>query len=133
MPQTDFTVASSSSILADHVVIVRKALGVSSLDDIDGASVLLIPGSSSEQALEAHFSNKGMNYDAIPASSPLEVVNRYLSDNYLSGGDADVMILQRSDLTNVLVDQLANATWYDPVVGGGMERNWGNKDLVFCT
>lgn len=60
--------------------IVRKSLGVKSLQELDGATICLTQGSSHEQNTQEYFSMKGLSYTPVVYADVSETRKAFLAD-----------------------------------------------------
>lgn len=67
-------------------LMVPKELGISSATELDGASICLFPGTSSEKAVSAFFAANDMTYEPVTIENAKERDSAYLS------GRCDAMI-----------------------------------------
>ncbi|MEH6442544.1 MAG: amino acid ABC transporter substrate-binding protein [Oceanospirillaceae bacterium] len=77
--------------------MVPTALGVTSAKELDGASVCVQTGSTTELNLAEYFKLNGMSYESVPIESPAEARQNYIAgrcDVYTT--DASGLAAQRS-------------------------------------
>lgn len=72
--------------------MVNKSAGVSSIDELDGATVCLLPGSTSELVAEEVFTGRGLDY------TPVVIQNSSELDGAFFNGRCDVNIQSTSGL-----------------------------------
>ncbi len=75
--------------------MVRADSGVKKVEDMDGATVCITPGSSSEHNVEQIFSSRGMHYTPVVIENNKEYVAAYLS------GRCDVLARDKVALPGV--------------------------------
>ncbi len=68
------------------VLIIRKALGVSSARELDGATICTVAGTPSVSAITSYFQNNRMAYEPLAASSGSDARDKYIK------GACDVLI-----------------------------------------
>ena len=72
--------------------MVRKAIGVSKIEDLNGAAVCVFPGSTTEKNIAALFASKGMEYTPVVIESSKQLVGAYMS------GRCDVLSMDQAGL-----------------------------------
>lgn len=72
--------------------MVRKATGVTKVDGLDGATVCVLPGSTTEKNVAALFKAKGMKYTPVVIENQKSMVGAYFS------GRCDVMTMDQAGL-----------------------------------
>ena len=72
--------------------MVRKAAGVEKVDDMGGATVCVVPGSTTEKNIAALFKSKNMKYTPVVIENQKEMVGAYFS------GRCDVMAMDQAGL-----------------------------------
>lgn len=60
--------------------MVRRALGLTSARELDGATVCIQTGSTTELNLADYFRANDMNYDPVPVETNIEAQQKYLAD-----------------------------------------------------
>lgn len=81
--------------------MIRKKLGVKSAKDLDGATVCIQTGTTTELNLSDYFKTVGISYEAVPVETNAEARTNYLSgrcDVYTT--DASGLAATRSALPN---------------------------------
>jgi general L-amino acid transport system substrate-binding protein len=73
--------------------MVPKALEISSIDELDGASVCVLPGSTSERVVEQIMSERGLDYRLVVFEDQRELSNAFF------GGRCDVHVQSTSGLS----------------------------------
>lgn len=73
--------------------MVPTALGVSSVDDLDGASICVLPGTTAERVVEALFTSRGMTYTPVVFQDAKELSAAFF------GGRCDAHIQSTSGLS----------------------------------
>jgi len=59
--------------------LVRKALGVGSATELDGATICIKTGTTSELNLSDYFRSNGMKYEAVPIDTDAEATQQFLA------------------------------------------------------
>ncbi|MBU2534305.1 MAG: amino acid ABC transporter substrate-binding protein [Alphaproteobacteria bacterium] len=72
--------------------MVRKSIGVTKVDGLDGATVCVLPGSTTEKNIAALFKCKGMQYTPVVIENQKSMVGAYFS------GRCDVMSMDQAGL-----------------------------------
>jgi general L-amino acid transport system substrate-binding protein len=72
--------------------MVRKSLKVTKVDQLDGASVCVFPGSTTEKNISALFKSKGMKYTPVVIENTKELVGAYFA------GRCDVLSMDQAGL-----------------------------------
>jgi general L-amino acid transport system substrate-binding protein len=72
--------------------MVRKAIGASKIEDLDGAAVCVFPGSTTEKNIAALFASKGLEYTPVVIESSKQLVGAYMS------GRCDVLSMDQAGL-----------------------------------
>jgi general L-amino acid transport system substrate-binding protein len=72
--------------------MVRKAIGASKIEDLNGAAVCVFPGSTTEKNIAALFASKGMEYTPVVIESSKQLVGAYMS------GRCDVLSMDQAGL-----------------------------------
>ncbi|WP_252729685.1 amino acid ABC transporter substrate-binding protein [Pacificibacter marinus] len=116
--------------------MVSAAAGVSSIEDLDGATVCLLPGSTSELVAEEVFTGRGLEYTPVVIQSSSEL------DSAFFNGRCDVNIQSTSGLAAkratvaenpadwVILDEIVGKDPMGPVVRQD-DPQW--KDIVAWT
>ncbi len=72
--------------------MVRKDIGVTKVDELDGAAVCVFPGSTTEKNISALFKSRNMSYKPVVIESSKELVGAYLA------GRCDVIAMDQAGL-----------------------------------
>ena len=72
--------------------MVRKAIGVTKVEDLGGAAVCVFPGSTTEKNIAALFASKGLDYTPVVIESSKQLVGAYMS------GRCDVLSMDQAGL-----------------------------------
>ena len=72
--------------------MVRKNIGATKVEDLDGAAVCVFPGSTTEKNIAALFSAKGLEYTPVVIESSKQLVGSYMS------GRCDVLAMDQAGL-----------------------------------
>lgn len=72
--------------------MVRKSANVTKVDGMDGATICVVPGSTTEKNIAALFKSKGMDYTPVVIENQKEMVGAYFS------GRCDVMSMDQAGL-----------------------------------
>jgi len=72
--------------------MVRKSTGVTKVDGLDGATVCVLPGSTTEKNVAALFKSKGLTYTPVVIENQKSMVGAYFS------GRCDVMTMDQAGL-----------------------------------
>jgi general L-amino acid transport system substrate-binding protein len=72
--------------------MVRKAIGATKIEDLNGAAVCVFPGSTTEKNIAALFAAKGMEYTPVVIESSKQLVGAYMS------GRCDVLSMDQAGL-----------------------------------
>jgi general L-amino acid transport system substrate-binding protein len=115
--------------------LVPRELGVSSAMDLDGATVCIQTGTTTEQNLADFFSSNGMSYEPVPIETNAEAQQQYLA------GACDVYTTDTSGLAatrasfeapgdHVILPEVVSKEPLGPVVRHG-DNEWG--DIVRWT
>jgi general L-amino acid transport system substrate-binding protein len=110
--------------------MVRKQLGVKSAKELDGATVCVAPGTTTELNLADYFRSHGMKYKAVVIESAPEVAKAY------DAGRCDVFTTDRSSLAsrrptlktpadNIILPEVISKEPLGPAVRHG-DNNWGD-------
>jgi general L-amino acid transport system substrate-binding protein len=115
--------------------MVPKALGVSSAKDLDGATVCIQTGTTTELNLADFFRANNINYEPVPIETGAEAVQQYLAgacDVYTT--DASALAAQRANFAtpadHALLPEIISKEPLGPLVRHG-DNEWG--DLVRWT
>ncbi|MGB1238320.1 MAG: amino acid ABC transporter substrate-binding protein, partial [Pseudomonadales bacterium] len=107
--------------------MVAKELGVSSAKELDGASVCIQTGTTTELNLAEYFKLNGMSYEPVPIESPAEARQNYIAgrcDVYTT--DASGLAAQRSvfeDPTqHIILPEIISKEPLGPVVRHGDDQ-----------
>jgi general L-amino acid transport system substrate-binding protein len=76
-------------------LMVTKALGVDSAEDLDGAAICLLPGTTTLQNLNDYFGPRGIEYEAVVFENTDEWRNAFFS------GRCDAITSDRTDVASV--------------------------------
>ncbi|HYZ62167.1 MAG TPA: amino acid ABC transporter substrate-binding protein [Acetobacteraceae bacterium] len=79
--------------------MVHKALGVKSAKELDGATICLLPGTTSEQNATDYFRANKMTFKPVVIESPAEIQQAFFS------GRCDVYSNDRTDMTGIRAAQ----------------------------
>lgn len=112
-----------------------KELGVSSAKDLDGATVCIQSGTTTELNLADFFRSNGISYEPVPIETNAEAQQQYLAgacDVYTT--DASALAATRATFENpdehVLMPEIVSKEPLGPLVRHG-DNNWG--DIVRWT
>jgi len=115
--------------------MVPRDLGVSSAMDLDGATVCIQTGTTTELNLADFFSSNGMSYEPVPIETNAEAQQQYLAgacDVYTT--DASGLAATRASFedpdAHVVLPEIVSKEPLGPVVRHG-DNNWG--DIVRWT
>lgn len=115
--------------------MIPKALGVSSAKDLDGATVCIQTGTTTELNLADFFRANKISYEPVPIETGAEAVQQYLAgacDVYTT--DASALAAQRANFAtpedHVLLPEIISKEPLGPLVRHG-DNEWG--DLVRWT
>ncbi len=115
--------------------MVRKDLGVTSAKELDGATVCIQTGTTTELNLADFFRINGMSYEPVPIETNAEAQQKYLSnacDVYTT--DASGLAATRSTFENptehVILPEIISKEPLGPLVRHG-DNEWG--DIVRWT
>ena len=110
--------------------MVRKDLGVSSASELDGASVCIQVGTTTEMNLADYFSANGMSYESIPVETNSEADAAYLAgrcDIYTT--DASGLYASRAGYpdpsAHVVLPEIISKEPLGPAVRHG-DHEWGD-------
>ena len=110
--------------------IVPKALGVSSAKDLDGATVCIQTGTTTELNLADFFRTNNMTYEPVPIETEAEARQQYLAgacDTYTT--DASGLAAARASYENpgdhVILPEIISKEPLGPVVRHG-DPEWGD-------
>jgi general L-amino acid transport system substrate-binding protein len=76
-------------------LMVRRELGVDSADDLDGAAICLLPGTTTLQNLNDYFGPRGIEYEAVVFENTDEWRNAFFT------GRCDAITSDRTDVASV--------------------------------
>jgi len=115
--------------------MVRKDLGVASATELDGATICITTGTTTELNLADYFRVNGMSYEPVPIDNNAEAMAQYLSgacDVYTT--DASALAATRATFENpdehTLLPEIVSKEPLGPLVREGDEP-WG--DIVRWT
>jgi general L-amino acid transport system substrate-binding protein len=115
--------------------IVPKALGVSSAKDLDGATVCIQTGTTTELNLADYFRINNMSYEPVPIETNAEGQQQYLAgacDTYTT--DASGLAATRASFENpgdhIILPEIISKEPLGPLVRHG-DNEWG--DIVMWT
>ena len=115
--------------------MVPTALGVSSAKELDGATVCIQTGTTTELNLADYFRVNGMSYEPVPIETGAEAVQQFLAgacDVYTT--DASALAAQRAGFANpgdyVVLPEIVSKEPLGPLVRHG-DSEWG--DIVRWT
>jgi len=115
--------------------MVRKDLGVASATELDGATICITTGTTTELNLADYFRVNGMSYEPVPIENNSEAQQQYLSgacDVYTT--DASALAATRATFENpdehMLLPEIVSKEPLGPLVREGDEP-WG--DIVRWT
>ncbi|NUH65659.1 amino acid ABC transporter substrate-binding protein [Sulfitobacter sp. S0837] len=110
--------------------MVPKALGVSSAKDLDGATVCIQTGTTTELNLADFFRKNGIEYEPVPVETNAEGQQQYLAgacDTYTT--DASGLAATRATFENpdehVLLPEIISKEPLGPLVRHG-DNDWGD-------
>lgn len=83
---------AGTNFYTGQAFMVKKDLGVSSVNELDGATVCIQSGTTTELNLADYFRVNKMTYEPVPVDSGAEAERQYLA------GACDVFTTDRSDL-----------------------------------
>ncbi|MCF6274011.1 MAG: amino acid ABC transporter substrate-binding protein [Rhodobacteraceae bacterium] len=115
--------------------MVRKDLGVASATELDGATICITTGTTTELNLADYFRTNGMSYEPVPIENNAEAMQQYLSgacDVYTT--DASALAATRASFEtpddHMLLPEIVSKEPLGPLVREGDEP-WG--DIVRWT
>lgn len=115
--------------------MVPKEMGISSVKDLNGASICIQAGTTNELTLSDYFRINNMTYEAVPVETSADAQKQYLAgacDAYTS--DASSLAATRATFRNaadhVLLPEIISKEPLGPMVRHG-DDEWG--DLVRWT
>ena len=115
--------------------MVPKELGVSSATELDGATVCIQTGTTTELNLADYFRSNNISYEPVPIETGAEAVQQYTAgacDVYTT--DASALAAQRANFENpgdhVLLPEIVSKEPLGPLVRHG-DNEWG--DIVRWT
>ena len=110
--------------------MVKKKLGVNSTLDLDGATVCIQVGTTTELNLADYFKENGMSYEPVPTADNAESQQQYLADacdTYTT--DASALHGTRVNLENpddhLVLPEIISKEPLGPLVRHG-DDNWGD-------
>jgi len=110
--------------------MVRKDLGVASATELDGATVCIQTGTTTELNLADYFRSNGMSYEPVPIESNAEAQQQYLAgacDAYTT--DSSALASSRATFENpdehMLLPEIISKEPLGPLVREGDEP-WGD-------
>ena len=110
--------------------MVPKALGVSSATELDGATVCIQTGTTTELNLADYFRTNGMNYEPVPIETQTEAQAKYLAgacDVYTT--DSSALAASRSTFEapdeHVVLPEIISKEPLGPLVRHG-DSEWGD-------
>ncbi|MBL6609886.1 MAG: amino acid ABC transporter substrate-binding protein [Rhodobacteraceae bacterium] len=110
--------------------MVPKALGVASATELDGATVCIQTGTTTELNLADFFRSNNISYEAVPVESGSEAVAQYLAgacDAFTT--DASALAARRANFEvpgdHVLLPEIVSKEPLGPLVRHG-DNNWGD-------
>lgn len=115
--------------------IVKRALGVGSALELDGATICIKTGTTSELNLSDYFRSNGINYDPVPVETDSEAHQQFLADACDSfSTDGSKLAAFRATTENpadyVVLPEVISKEPLGPVVLHG-DQQWG--DIVRWT
>ena len=118
-----------------QVFMVPKSLDIKSIDELDGATICVVSGTSNELNTQYYFEKNNMNYKSLPFET-----FQQCQDNYIEGkcdsytGDLTVLATSRVDMpdsfNHVILPEMISKEPLGPVVRQG-DNHW--SDLVRWT
>ncbi|MFT6557732.1 amino acid ABC transporter substrate-binding protein [Sneathiella sp.] len=110
--------------------MVKKALGVKSAKELDGARVCLQSGTTTELNLADYFASQGMKYDSVLFDTADEVREAYIKDTCdVYTTDQSGLYAQRSVIADpenhVVLPEIISKEPLGPLVRHG-DNNWGD-------
>ena len=72
--------------------MVRKSIGVTTVDQMEGAAICVFPGSTTEKNIASLFKSKGMKFTPVVIESSKQLVGAYMS------GRCDVLSMDQAGL-----------------------------------
>jgi general L-amino acid transport system substrate-binding protein len=110
--------------------LIPKALGVSSAKDLDGATVCIQTGTTTELNLADFFRSNNISYEPVPIETGAEAVQQYLAgscDVYTT--DASALAANRANFPtpadHVLLPEIISKEPLGPLVRHG-DNEWGD-------
>lgn len=86
--------------------MVPADLGVTTVDELDGASICVLPGTTAEQVVETVFSERGLAYTPIVFQDASELASAFF------GGRCDALIQSTSGLASIRATLAPNPADY---------------------
>ncbi|MDH3662955.1 MAG: amino acid ABC transporter substrate-binding protein [Alphaproteobacteria bacterium] len=110
--------------------MVRSDLGVSSATELDGATVCIQTGTTTELNLADYFRSNGMSYEPVPIETNAEAQQKYLSDACdVYTTDASGLAATRATFENpddhMLLPEIISKEPLGPLVRHGDDQ-WGD-------
>ncbi|WP_226779698.1 amino acid ABC transporter substrate-binding protein [Oceaniglobus trochenteri] len=110
--------------------IVPKALGVTSAKDLDGATVCIQTGSTTELNLADFFRKNGMSYEPVPIETNAEAIQQYTAgacDTYTTdaSGLASTRATFETPSDHVILPEIISKEPLGPLVRHG-DNDWGD-------
>ena len=110
--------------------MVKKSLGVSSAKELDGATICIQTGTTTELNLADYFKANGMTYTPVTVADDSEAARQYITgacDAYTT--DASGLAASRASMAdpaeNVILPEIISKEPLGPVVRHG-DNNWGD-------
>ena len=110
--------------------MVKKSLGVSSAKELDGATICIQTGTTTELNLADYFKANGMTYTPVTVADDSEAARQYIAgacDAYTT--DASGLAASRASMAdpaeNVILPEIISKEPLGPVVRHG-DNNWGD-------
>lgn len=115
--------------------LVPKALGVSSAKDLDGATVCVQTGTTTELNLADFYRSNNISYEPVPIETSAEGAQQYLAgacDTYTTdaSGLASIRATFENPSDHILLPEIISKEPLGPLVRHG-DNNWG--DIVRWT
>ena len=110
--------------------MVKKSLGVSSAKELDGATICIQTGTTTELNLADYFKANGLTYTPVTVADDSEAARQYIAgacDAYTT--DASGLAASRASMAdpaeNVILPEIISKEPLGPVVRHG-DNNWGD-------
>lgn len=115
--------------------LIRKAVGIDSAKDLDGATICIQTGTTTELNLSEFFLSNGMSYEPVPIESPAEAQQQYLAQSCdVYTADTSALAAARSSFADpaahVILPEVISKEPLGPLVRHGDDR-WA--DIVGWT